>query len=189
VADPTTPSGEKTGKALSLPRWLTGRVSPMPPVNGTDATGRQIHKEIQRLLARHGGRIDATWYHWGTIVALGLTSATTALAALRQPVAAAICSAIATFVIAIERTFNFGGRWRWHLLMQSAYSPLAYRLNAAALNQDEGEREKAYKAILRKLETLGASEAFLPGAGGPLGKSKNRPATSDGKDDKDPQTG
>ena len=146
----------------------------MPLLDASDPTAKRIHDEIRDIATLHGGRKDALLYHGGTVATLGLTGAATVLVtALHQPVAAGICSAIATFVIGAEQTLDFGGRWRWHLRRRSAYNRLAYRLNAVAL-LERSKRNDAYQAILWELERQAEYEAFLPGSGRSPDNEKDR---------------
>ncbi len=77
---------------------------------------------------------------------------------------AKVASAIATFVTALSRALDFGGRWRWHIQMRNAYRALIDRVNGLAVLPD-ADRPAAAKKIFEDLATLRAKENAIPGAG------------------------
>jgi hypothetical protein len=59
---------------------------------------------------------------------------------------AKVASAIATFVIALSRALDFGGRWRWHIQMRNACRALEDRVNALDVLPD-ADRPTAAKKV------------------------------------------
>lgn len=148
---------ERCSRSLTMP----------PPVDSPDEAAIAIHDEIGRIARIHRGFFDSMVYNVGTIVALLFTGAATVLATMdtRFPWAS-VFSAVAAFVIAAQRSLDFGGRWRWHLQRRTEYWALGYRLNAVTLNPDAHKRTEGYIAILKELEEQAAFEAFVPGGSG-----------------------
>jgi hypothetical protein len=138
----------------------------MPPVQDSEAMAAAIQEEIEKQASRHrhSGSQDLRYYNASTLTALLASGTATVSAANYWLMSAAICSAIATFLIAVEQTMNFNSRWRWHLQRQHAYRSLGYRLNAVALKQ-QSKRERAYAVILSELQRQGALDAVVPGSG------------------------
>ena len=136
---------------------------PMPVVVDAADTPDALAAEIRRRVAAHHPGGDSFFYNGTTIVALLLTGAATVLANVDATLAS-ICSALAAFAIALSRTLNFGGRWRWHLQRQGHYSALAYQLNAISL-LPEAERPEAYRALYTELGRQRLLDAAVPGSG------------------------
>jgi hypothetical protein len=78
---------------------------------------------------------------------------------------ASVCSGIATVVIALGRTLNFGERWRFHRRLRYGFQSLDDRISRyLSLSGDENPAE--LKEIYSKLDELRAAEADIPGITG-----------------------
>lgn len=145
-----------------MPRTHRTR-SPMPLADGLPPEATALHEELVHLIEEQRPEADSFWHNGGTAAALLLTGAATITAAI-EPVVAAVCSSLATALIAIGRALDFGGRWRWHLQRRSEYSRLVYRLNAVALLAP-GDQRAGVRAVYEALIEQKALDAGIPGAG------------------------
>jgi hypothetical protein len=125
----------------------------------------QLRGEIQRNVGRHSARSDSIYHNGGTVLALAATAAATIIPS-EHFIWAKVCAAVATFIIAVTRALDFGGRWRFHIEMQASYVALLDRLDEIDF-LPESERLAAIKRIFDTLERLRAREGGIPGAGAP----------------------
>jgi hypothetical protein len=139
----------------------------MASATGLPDFAEPLYRELVDMVLDHNPRPDSFYYNGGTVFALLATGAATVLAGF-APLGAAIASSIASFIIALSRALNFGGRWRWHLQQQNDYSRLIYELNAVALLEAPDEQRAAVRTVYRRLIALKASDAGIPGSGEPV---------------------
>lgn len=86
----------------------------------------KLRAELDKDVKAHSPTGDSIYHNGGTVVALAAT-ATATLLPMSLSIWAKVASAIATFVIALSRALDFGGRWRWHIQMRNAYRALIDR--------------------------------------------------------------
>jgi hypothetical protein len=123
-----------------------------------------LRTELAQGIKKHAPRGDSLYHNGGTAVALAATGIATLLP-MSETFWARVASAIATFVIALARALDFGGRWRWHLQMRNAYQALMDRLNELGVLPDTA-RSAAAQQIYDGLVALRSKENGIPGAGG-----------------------
>ena len=123
----------------------------------------KLRGELAKDVKAHSPRKDSIYHNGGTVIALAATGTATLLP-MSLSIWAKVASAIATFVIALSRALDFGGRWRWHIQMRNAYRVLIDRVNGLAVLPD-ADRPTAAQKIFEDLATLRAKENSIPGAG------------------------
>lgn len=128
-----------------------------------DETVESLRTELQECVRAHSPKADSLYHNGGTFIALAATGTATLLPA-SMSLYARIAAAIATFVIALSRALDFGGRWRWHIQMRSAYRALSDRVNGLYV-LDEADRRTAARKIFQDLADLRTRESGIPGAG------------------------
>jgi hypothetical protein len=127
----------------------------------------ELRSELASCIKEHSPRGDSLYHNGGTVVALAATATATLLPA-SMSVWARAAAAVATFVIAVSRALDFGGRWRWHLQMRNVYRALNDRVvGLAVLPADQ--RPAAAAKIFEDLASVRALENGIPGAGLPEG--------------------
>jgi hypothetical protein len=131
------------------------------PVTVDTAAVTNLRDRLSEEIKKHSPTADSMYHNGGTVLALAATATATII-----PYAfwAKVAAAIATFVIALARALDFGGRWRWHIEMRNSYQALLDRADELEVLPD-GERLDAIKSIYDKLEALRARENGIPGAG------------------------
>ena len=127
---------------------------------------KKLHEDIDKCISAHSTKGDSFFYNGGTVLALAATGTATLLPSSLS-LWAKVASAIATFVIALSRGLDFGGRWRWHLQMRNAYTALIDRINELDVLPD-ADRPAAAQKIYEDLVGLRAKENTIPGAGAPI---------------------
>jgi hypothetical protein len=80
---------------------------------------------------------------------------------------AKVAAGLATFVIAVSRALDFGGRWRWHIGMRAKYEALLSRVEEIAILPAD-EQLNAVRSVFDQLVALRRDEEGIPGAGDPL---------------------
>ncbi len=125
---------------------------------------KHLHDVLSEGKSKHSPKGDSFYHNGGTILALAATGAATIIPT-SHAVWAKVAAAIATFVIALARALDFGGRWRWHIEMRNAYQALIDRTDELNVLPD-ADRLAAIKNIYDKLEKLRVRENGIPGAGG-----------------------
>jgi len=123
----------------------------------------KLRYELERSVSAHSTRGDSFFHNGGTAIALAATGTATLLPSSLS-IWARVASAIATFVIAISRALDFGGRWRWHLQMRNSYTALIDRVNELEV-LPEADRPAAAEKIYEDLVALRTKENAIPGAG------------------------
>ena len=119
--------------------------------------------QIVRGFHDHRPGTDATCYNGGTILALAATGfATVAPASGSWPLAARIATGLATLLIAMLRSLDFGSRWRWQVRMRSAYMQL---LDQLALAMAADDRNTQLEQVTLALVELRGRESSIPGVG------------------------
>ena len=128
----------------------------------------KLRHDLNRCVKAHSPRADSLYHNGGTVIALAATGTATILPTSLS-LYAKIAAAVATFVIALSRSLDFGGRWRWHLEMRNAYTALLDRV--AQLDVlPEPERAEAAKRVFDDVAALRARENTIPGASPPSGR-------------------
>jgi rhamnogalacturonyl hydrolase YesR len=122
-----------------------------------------LREGLNKNIKRHASWSDSLYLNGGTVLALAATGTATLLPSSLS-MWAKIASAMATFVIALSRALNFGGRWRFHVQMSNAYQGLLDRVNQLDV-LPEGERNAAAAKIFDDLVKLRTKENARPGAG------------------------
>jgi hypothetical protein len=123
----------------------------------------KLRAELAENVKQHSPRGDSFYHNGGTVLALAAT-ATATLLPMSLSIWARVASAIATFVIALSRALDFGGRWRWHLQMSNSYKALIDRVDELNV-LPEADRPAAVKKIFDDLVDLRSKENSIPGAG------------------------
>lgn len=126
---------------------------------------KNLRSNLEDCVKRHSPRQDSIYHNGGTAVALAATGTATLLP-MSLSFWARVASAIATFVIALSRALDFGGRWRWHVQMRNAYQALIDRVDELDV-LPEAERTAAQKKIFEDLVALRSKENTIPGASAP----------------------
>lgn len=126
----------------------------------------KLRRNVENCINLHSTKGDSFFYNGGTVLALAATATATLLPSSLS-LWAKIASAIATFVIALSRGLDFGGRWRWHLQMFNAYTALMDRIDELAV-LPEPDRPASAKKIYEDLAALRTKENTIPGAGAPI---------------------
>lgn len=121
-----------------------------------------LRSDIDKGIKSHATKADSFYHNGGTVLALAATGVATLLPSSLS-LWAKVASAIATFVIALSRALDFGGRWRWHLQMRNAYTALIDQVNELDVLREE-DRPAAAKKIFEGLASLRAKENTIPGA-------------------------
>jgi hypothetical protein len=80
------------------------------------------------------------------------------------PLAARVATVIATLVIAMLRSLDFGARWRWQLHMRAAYLQLLDQLAVATTLTTQDRRAEVQK-VAAALTELRGRESAIPGTG------------------------
>jgi hypothetical protein len=127
-----------------------------------EAIGR-LRTELESCVKAHSPRGDSLYHNGGTALALAATGTATVLPT-SMSFWAKVAAAIATFVIAVSRALDFGGRWRWHIQMRNAYTALIDAVDRLDVLTD-AERQAAEKKLFDDLAALRAKENGIPGAG------------------------
>ena|SRR5579862_2788196 len=123
----------------------------------------RLRAELVENVKQHSPRGDSFYHNGGTVLALAAT-ATATLLPMSLSIWAKVASAIATFVIALSRALDFGGRWRWHLQMSNSYRALIDRVDGLDV-LPAADRPSAAKKIFDDLVKLRSKENSIPGAG------------------------
>jgi hypothetical protein len=123
----------------------------------------KLRTELAENVKQHSPRADSLYHNGGTVLALAAT-ATATLLPMSLSIWARVASAIATFVIALSRALDFGGRWRWHLQMSNSYRALIDRVDELEV-LPTADRPTAAKKIFDDLVDLRSKENSIPGAG------------------------
>jgi hypothetical protein len=121
---------------------------------------------LQSRSHKRSARGDSFFYNGGTLAALLASGAATVIAT-RDPFTASALSAAAAFFIALTRSLNFGGRWRWHLQRHAVYDALIYRLNAAS-RLSEAEYDAEITRLSAELVKQRKFDDEIPGSGEPV---------------------
>lgn len=129
-----------------------------------DDTIKHLRDTLSAAMRKHSPKGDSFYHNGGTVLALAATGAATIIPT-SHAVWAKIAAAIATFIIALARALDFGGRWRWHIEMRNAYQGLIDRTDELNVLPD-ADRLAAIKTIYDRLEKLRVRENGIPGAGG-----------------------
>jgi hypothetical protein len=140
------------------------------PAAGTGSGGVIVDSdavdEVRALLqdgwAKHSPKLDAIRYNYGTLIALAATSAATIIP---WSIWAKVAAAVATFIIALSRAMDFGGRWRWHWEMRMSYQALLDRTTEIGALPD-AEKLDMLKKIYDGLADLRKREGNIPGTSG-----------------------
>ena len=129
----------------------------------TDEHLTKIRAELNTAIKGHSPASDSFFHNGGTLLALAATTTATLLPA-SQLFWARIASGVATFVIALSRALDFGGRWRWHIEMRNGYRSMLDRVNLVEILPDD-ERLAEMKRIYHDLAALRLRENTIPGSG------------------------
>lgn len=133
-----------------------------------------LGEELTRCVKEHSPFGDSLFHNGGTVIALAATGTATLLPS-SMSTWARIAAAVATFVIALSRALDFGGRWRWHIQMRNAYMALLDRVNgldvyrkrndpkqprrSSRISPPSARRRTAYPALGRRPEMRSPSDA------------------------------
>jgi hypothetical protein len=123
----------------------------------------RLRSDLAEGVKSHSPRGDSIYLNGGTVLALAATGTATLLP-MSLSSWARLASAIATFVIALSRSLDFGGRWRFHTQMRNAYMALEDRVNRLDV-LPAADRAAVAAGIFDDLAALRASENTRPGAG------------------------
>lgn len=144
--------------------WLAKKKKKGGPMAIDEADIDKLRETLTGELKKHSPTQDSWYYNGGTVLALLATSAATIIPASHS-FWVKVSAAIATFIIALARALDFGGRWRWHIEMRNGYQTLIDRTDELYVLPDD-EKLDAMKSIYDKLEAMRARENGIPGAGG-----------------------
>jgi hypothetical protein len=97
----------------------------------------------------------------GSILAIVASTAATVIP-VEYPLAARLCAAAATLIIAVSRTAEFGNRWVWHLSLAGSYDALLMRLDTRDL-LPEDQRDAEVVSIREDLADVLRRESEIPG--------------------------
>lgn len=122
-----------------------------------------LREAVDKGIKAHSPTFDSLYHNGGTALALAATAIATVLPTSYSAWAKG-AAAFATFVIALSRALDFGGRWRWHIEMRTGYIALGDRV-AELEGLPDPEQLEAWKKIYDRLEVLRARESGVPGAG------------------------
>ena len=125
-----------------------------------------LKDELTQAIKEHSPVADSWLHNGGTAVALAATTAATIIPT-SSPTLAKVTAGIATFVIAISRALDFGGRWRWHIAMRARYAALLNRVEEMVVLPAD-EQLAAVKDVFNQLVALRGEEDRIPGAGDSL---------------------
>lgn len=123
----------------------------------------QLRSDLTKGINAHSPLGDSIYLNGGTVLALAATGTATLLP-MSLSFWARVASAIATFVIALSRALDFGGRWRFHTQMRNAYLALRDRVNRLDVLPD-ADRSAAAAKIFEDLAILRTQENSRPGSG------------------------
>jgi hypothetical protein len=126
-----------------------------------------LRADLIKCIKSHSARGDSLYLNGGTVLALAATGTATLLPSSLS-FWARIASAVATFVIALSRALDFGGRWRFHVQMANAYRGLLDRVNRLDVLPTQDRDAEAAK-IFEDLSALRPKENARPGAGAAAG--------------------
>lgn len=122
----------------------------------------RLRRHIQSGIQENDPRLDSVLYNGGTVVAF---AATVIVSASFWPPEynwiGQVLSAIAAFLIAIERALNFGARWIFHRKIRLKYEALMARLDIAE-SLDTAMRTAKIEGIVADLELIKAVEGEIP---------------------------
>lgn len=135
---------------------------------GFESLKSQLRENVAEHKRYQG--VDAMYYNGITAVVLLATTATTLIPIDTQwaPLLK-ILTGLATFLIALERTLDFGARWRYHREMRHGYLAVLAKINFYENLPGEfgaEERKRYYAEIYADLFSLGRREGEIPGTGG-----------------------
>src|SRR5206468_396252 len=95
-----------------------------------------LRETLVKELKEHSPTMDSIYHNGGTLLALMATGAATIIPA-SYSFWIKVSAAIATFIIALTRALDFGGRWRWHIEMKNGYQALIDRTDELRVLPDD----------------------------------------------------
>jgi hypothetical protein len=121
-----------------------------------------LKETIEVLLREHRPQGDSFFFNGGTVLALAATIGATSLSWTGNLVwLPRALSALAAFLIGLERALSFGERWRYHLRYQASYRSLKMRV-ALAEALTGPPRDAMLSKVVDDLEALLKSEGNVP---------------------------
>ena len=130
-----------------------------------DEAVSDLRLKLSKSAKAHSPFADSFYHNGGTVLALAATTTATLLPE-SLTLWARIAAAVATFIIAVSRALDFGGRWRWHTQMRNAYTALLDKVSQLDVLAD-ADRPAAAKQIFDELIALRGRENTIPGASAP----------------------
>lgn len=124
---------------------------------------QQLRATLTKGIEAHSPRGDSIYLNGGTVLALAATGTATLLP-MSLSFWARLSSAVATFVIALSRALDFGGRWRFHTEMRNQYMALRDRVDGLDV-LPAAARSAAAAKIFEDLAALRTKENTRPGSG------------------------
>ena len=118
---------------------------------------------------------DGIWFNFGTGFVLLATTASTLIPLNSGEVllwSAKILTGLATFLVALERSLNFGARWRYHIDMRNAYQSILDEMNFSKIMYTDKEK------LAETLANIRAELRVLRKRGGELPGGKTPPQTN-----------
>lgn len=122
-----------------------------------------LQGELAQNVKKHSSWSDSFYLNGGTVLALAATGTATLLPT-HLSFWARVASAVATFVIALSRALDFGGRWRFHVQMANAYQGMLDRVHRLDV-LPQADRDASAAKIFDDLAALRSKENARPGAG------------------------
>ena len=129
----------------------------------------KLEQDLQAAQKRH--RTGDSWYYNGGTVLILLFTGTASLLPTIKPndhpvaLAAQILAALAAFLVAMERSLDFGARWRFHIEMDNAYSALIGRIKTyqvAAQALPDPQRTQFWLDFMDQRDAVSKREAGMP---------------------------
>lgn len=133
-----------------------------------------LENSIKESCESHKTQFDAWLYNGGTAFVLIITAIVSVLSVKPEILSKnyewlpSILSAFAGVLVAMERAFGFGSRWRFHTELRAGYKTVNDLILFYFLipREDEEQRKKIRAEIWQSLNALRNRESALPTSGG-----------------------
>lgn len=131
-----------------------------------DITG--LKADLEKSVNEHSTTVDAFLYNGGTVAILLATTVATLIPGNHANLIllAKILTGFAAFWIALERTLNFGSRWRFHLELKHGYQKVLSKIARYEHSPHDTTTEtnnKFYLEIWDEYDALQTKESLIPG--------------------------